>query len=192
MRRIEFTAGFAVYLLALFYLIPAKILMVFFLAAGLHELAHIAAICACRCRVEQLIFGAADVQILHGVLSSAEEALCAAAGPAVNLLCAGIFLRSMPEFALASLILGGFNLLPIRPLDGGRVLCALLQLHLPTERAESIACFIGYGCCGLIFAASLFAFYHLRLGLWPIVVAAALPIRLWMMEKAVAFPMNQG
>ena len=164
----------------------------FFLAAGLHELAHIIVIRACRCRVERLIFGAADVQILHGVLSSAEELLCAAAGPAVNLLCVGIFLRSAPEFALASLMLGGFNLLPILPLDGGRMLRAGLQMRLPLDCAERISAYVGYGCCVLMFAVALFGVFYLRLGIWPIVVAVMLPIRLRMMEKAVAFPRNRG
>ena len=40
--------------------------------------------------------------------------------------------------AAVSLTIGGFNLLPIPPLDGGRVLYGLLALHLDTDWAERL------------------------------------------------------
>jgi Zn-dependent protease len=56
---------------------------------------------------------------------------------------------------MANLLLGLFNLIPAYPMDGGRVLRALLALKLDYSRATSIAVRIGQG---LAFLAGLYGF----------------------------------
>ncbi len=111
-----------------------------------------------------------------------EEIAIAAAGPAVNLaivvllaplvllaLAAGLIQspgKALAEggwAALAATFLGAvcvsnlglllFNLLPVFPMDGGRVLRALLSLRMPRLRATEIAATVGLvlaGCLGLV------------------------------------------
>ena len=94
-----------------------------------------------------------------------EELLVALAGPAVNLVLAGLLFailslgreRSpLTEFSLVggdlltklmwvNLSLAGFNLLPAFPMDGGRVLRAVLAMRLDYVRATNIAAAIGQG-----------------------------------------------
>jgi Zn-dependent protease/CBS domain-containing protein len=89
-----------------------------------------------------------------------QELIIAAAGPAVNLIIAlCLFLTGgsfvYPPTAGSSLndvlltinvVLLLFNLLPAFPMDGGRVLRALLATRLSYARATQIAASIGQGC----------------------------------------------
>jgi len=97
------------------------------------------------------------------------ELLITAAGPAVNFVIAGIclvLLRGWPPhilrathptfhllgtlrfLLLANLTLGCFNLLPAYPMDGGRVLRALLAYRLNYLEATRWALVIGYFVAG--------------------------------------------
>ena len=78
-------------------------------------------------------------------LDTKGELLCALAGPVGSLLLA---LLPFPMLALCGLCQGLFNLLPIMPLDGGRVLGCILEMTLPQyrkkiERAMEILLMIG-------------------------------------------------
>lgn len=94
-----------------------------------------------------------------------QEVLMAGAGPAVNLvLAAGILaalgfagrslvppvtIRSGADFlgqlAWVNLVLAAFNLLPAFPMDGGRVLRAVLSTRLDRVRATRAAAVVGQG-----------------------------------------------
>lgn len=73
-------------------------------------------------------------------------------GPALDLFERGALAGGEAVFRyifIANLFLGLFNLLPIFPLDGGRVLRALLALRLPYVRATAIAAGIGQAAAWL-------------------------------------------
>jgi Zn-dependent protease len=94
-----------------------------------------------------------------------QELWIALAGPAVNFVIAGLLIVYLavigqartPEIATAvigrhfwalrvlsvNLILGLFNLIPAFPMDGGRVLRALLAMRMPFDRATAVAANIG-------------------------------------------------
>jgi len=105
-----------------------------------------------------------------------QELVVALAGPLVNVviaagLCAGLWLKGhWPPLASLSATSGSlverlivvngflvlFNLLPAFPMDGGRVLRALLALRMDHARATRIAASIGQGMAFLFGAAGLF------------------------------------
>lgn len=75
--------------------------------------------------------------------SRSTKFLVSIAGPLTNFLLA-IIIWFLPEFTLketmiyANLLVGVFNLLPIYPMDGGRMLEALLKKFYPGEQIENI------------------------------------------------------
>ena len=117
-------------LLAVFvWLSSPEVLGAVLLAALCHELGHYAALRRRGGWVRAVRISAlgAEMQV-EGRMSYGGELLAAAAGPAVNLLLAaalgllGRWWEPLYLLAGAQAVLGCFNLLPILPLDGGRML----------------------------------------------------------------------
>jgi Zn-dependent protease/CBS domain-containing protein len=104
-----------------------------------------------------------------------QEFWVAVAGPAVNVVIAAVLylllvaggtpvsLRALSmsggsflgRLLFGNLVLVGFNLIPAFPMDGGRVLRALLALRLPYTRATQIAATLGQGIALLFGLAGL-------------------------------------
>lgn len=109
-------------------------------AAVCHELGHLAAMLLFGIPVREI-----DITPLGAVIRTApaapnacRDAIVHLAGPAVNLLCAAWLLLpgctpAMQIFAISSLALALFNLLPIRSLDGGCAAAILLAFIAPTH-----------------------------------------------------------
>lgn len=107
------------------------------LAALLHEGGHIMIYYLLTGKLPLLRispFGMA-MEINRSAFTARELLLLAAAGPAMNFLAAGLTLLAMQLkaayvgycFAAVNLAMGGFNLLPVQPLDGGEILQNLLH-----------------------------------------------------------------
>lgn len=122
----------AAVLLAMFIAAASPVVLAALLLAALcHELGHYLALQCFGARVEAVCITAfgAEIRVAdRPALSYGRELLAVAAGPAVNILLAlllswgGQWQDKLYVFAGAQLILGAFNLLPVRPLDGGTMI----------------------------------------------------------------------
>ncbi|MBN1673575.1 MAG: site-2 protease family protein [Kiritimatiellae bacterium] len=141
-----------------------------FVFVALHELGHslVANRMGCHVREITLTFVGGVAQLEGIPTRPRDEILMAVAGPAVSLtLCAvfvtaGSYLPASRAFAtglpllpkngvqflgFVNLVLALFNLVPAFPMDGGRVLRALLARRLGRLRATKIAVNIGKIMC---------------------------------------------
>lgn len=122
----------------------------------LHELAHVTAARRLGVHVsdvELLPFGGVSRMGGEVVLNPSKEVYVAAAGPATNLLLAGLggVLRNYglwdddlgPFFLQCNLMVAAFNLLPALPLDGGRVFRAYLARRIGLRQATHRAAWWG-------------------------------------------------
>jgi len=135
-------------------LLPVKWFAGALLAAAIHELFHLAAIKILGGTIYQIKIGITGAVISMGTMSNAREMLCAAAGPAGSYLL--LFLSNMyPELAICGLIQGTFNMLPIYPSDGGRILKCVLS-YFNSSKAEAISVQIGAVLSLLLAMISIF------------------------------------
>ena len=133
-------------------------------AAALHELGHLAAARLLRVQLSGFTVGGfgACIMLADGLLAYRDEAVIAAAGPAVNLLCAGqvvLLCRVRPDdrllfFAVASLALALVNLLPLHGFDGGRLLTCLTAQLWGSTAASRISAAVGSICTILMWLAA--------------------------------------
>lgn len=176
MPQIEFSSGFLFFLALLAQFDGFGIFLPYLAAAALHELGHALVLYAFSGRVTRLRFGFGDIKMDITPLAGAPLFFCAMAGPCVNLFCGIAFARRFSSFAAISLLLGGYNLLPLCHLDGGLLLFLLLRRLFP-RRGGAAARKISGLFAAFLLLLSVYAALSLRLGVLPMVTAAFLALR---------------
>lgn len=142
-----------------------------FVIVFIHELGHAAAARGFGWRIRHirlLPFGGVMEVDEHGNVPAREELVVSLAGPLQHVWMI-VFAWLMKHFGVydpawwnyfieANLTIGFFNLLPIMPLDGGRVLQCLIGYGMPYRRAISICSY-----AGLVLSAMLVVLSALRI-----------------------------
>lgn len=141
----------------------------------LHEAGHLLAIRALGGKTRELRGQGQGFGLSVEGLSYQGELLAAAAGPAMSLVLAAFFAvfalwrgsKDLWFCAFANFALAGMNLLPVLPLDGGRILNAFLALHCTPDRARGISAAVSLCCLlpllGLAFWQFLSSGYNVSL-----------------------------
>lgn len=149
-------------------------------AAAAHEMGHCLALRMQGVRITGLrigVFGA-ELEADRRRLSYAGELAAVLAGPAANLLCALslAFLGGARQAVLigANLVLCAFNLLPVRPLDGGRALYLLASWAAGPAAGERLARWAGFGSALALAALLGYVMHRTGGSLWLLPAAAGL------------------
>ncbi|MDI9476800.1 MAG: M50 family metallopeptidase [Natronincolaceae bacterium] len=145
-------------------------LMVLIVVILIHELAH-----CCVCvyygigisEIEIFIFGGVAKFQKYIEENPKQEIIIALAGPVSNFILVVIMLLIMNEFNIganymiqlfltANAAIGLFNLIPILPLDGGRVARGIVGHYVGIKRATYIVIKLGYCICILLFVVGTY------------------------------------
>ena len=150
---VEINLSFILLLALVFFAfggMPGVILMLLvFGSVLLHELGHAVVARQLGVRVSgiELSFFGGAAKMIQLPRTATHELLIAAAGPAVSLVLGGLGLGlgALTHISLlawlswTNLIIAGFNLIPALPMDGGRILRALLTRKLDFVRATDVS-----------------------------------------------------
>ena len=165
------------------------------LAALLHECGHAIALWYFGVPIRSVRLTSLGAVLAVGETSYRTELICAAAGPAVNALLAIVAFRPFPAFGLCNLGLLGFNLLPLYPLDGGRMLRAALRQRLEPVSAERAECRIAVGSACAVMLASVLLGRFITHDLFPPLIASSVllrPIAAESPRRRTQFPLDKG
>ncbi len=178
LRKIEITPAFLAFLCAYYYFDPAKTFVPFLFSIVAHELGHLLALRLLGIKVHKLSLSATGAKIKTVPLPYRHEILVAMAGPLVNFALLFLFLHREPVTALVNFCLLCYNLLPFYPLDGGRILRALLHLLLDQKLALALERLICLICLLLLTGGACYLTCVLHAGLWPVLFCGLLIVRL--------------
>ncbi len=132
------------------------------LSVILHECGHLVVLLFCGGKPEKIVFHAFGVSINTNVykLSSDKMLLTAMGGPALSFLLAGLFYFVYPPLFSPNLCIGLVNLLPILPLDGGRILGNMLAKVLGRKGSRTVMRYLGMCFCTLAIPTGLLLFAY--------------------------------
>lgn len=146
-------------------------LLVLIVVILIHELAHCYACIYYGIGISEIkIFVFGGVAKFRGYVeeSPKQETIIALAGPLSNFISVAIILLVINEFDVgenyiaqllltANMAIGVFNLIPILPLDGGRVARGIIGHYLGIRKATYIVIRLGYCICILFFVIGTYA-----------------------------------
>ena len=173
--RIVMRPSFLLLLGLIFYLDDGSGSMLMMLAAAaIHEAGHVTACIAMGGRVEVLTLSAVGAELkldYPSVISYGRENIVLLSGAAANLVLGAVsYFLGLYQMAYISVGLGVFNLLPITPLDGGRILYNLICERFHINLAEQITAISSGIFIGVI--SGIGAIWAVKFANWlPIVIS---------------------
>jgi len=172
-RTIEFSSSFFIFLAVLLLVLPFPLALSFLAASIIHELGHTAAIISMKIPIHTVTLTYTGAQIVTAPMSPNQELLAACGGPLAG-ICLTFLFPFLPFVALFAAGQTVFNLLPVMPFDGGRIIRILAQKYLGAR--QPILCrFAEIVTYGLLM---LFALILAGIKLWLSVPVLLLTLRL--------------
>lgn len=157
-------------MLTMIFAIDEKgVALITMISVALHEIGHISALFLLGSRPDEIDFGIFGIRIRQNkyMLSDVGQIMVVAFGPLVNFVLFAVVLVAYLIFesqilliiSAVNIVVGGFNLMPIFPLDGGRILFVILSLFL---RKRTVMIIMRLICIVCIFALIILGVFIVR------------------------------
>lgn len=188
--RISISPGFCIFIAISLLLLDLRWVIGWLTASLVHELFHYITICIYKCPVSQIQIGCYGVIMNTHFPGKTAEILCALAGPMGSLAVIAAF-RLFPYAALCATMQLSFNLLPVYPMDGGRIIQLLLLCFFSTETSEKVMSIASIIIIAVVTFAGILLSIVLHMGMLPALVAAMLSLRIKKLAKGHGWGYNR-
>lgn len=168
-RTIIISSAFYVLLAVYFVLLPLQWVAAWLAASAVHELSHYAALRLCKVNVLSLRIDISGTKIQTEPMQPIHEAITAVAGP----LGGGfllLFSQYFPRVAICAFVQTVFNLLPIYPLDGGRVCRFVIGALFPEPSVSSICNWLEWIMLFMLLCFACVLSFQMHIGIFPLAV----------------------
>jgi len=159
LTRITVGSSFLLMLAVFYYFDTGGWIIPALTAVFVHELGHLAALIAADCPITRLDATWAGLSLTYesGRITPVCEAAAVAAGPIANLAAAGLLAATRyNKWAWTNLLLGCFNLLPVREMDGGRLLGIISQSLMSRRAAGAVCAAVDHTVICMLLTGSIF------------------------------------
>ena len=144
--RIRIDLKIFVFLILFYYTNQLRIYLIVMFFCFMHEIAHMILGIIFKMKLNKLEINPFGFSIsFNNESTKVKEVFVALAGPVMSIglaiLCQYIELRyiTIQESVYSNILIFLFNMLPIYPLDGGRIVKGLLQIKIGENKAEKIS-----------------------------------------------------
>jgi len=159
-------------------LIPLPWLAAWLGAALFHEVAHCVSLFLCGRQIRGIVIGLNGAKIQTGNLTETETLLCAMAGPLGGLLLV-LLADIYPRLAICAFAQSAFNLLPVYPLDGGRVLLGATRIIFPERTARYVCTLVKAASLAGVLSLGFLGTFGWNLGMMPLLFSVLLILKMW-------------
>lgn len=190
-RKIDIQPEFMIFVSLGLLVIPVPWLLSWLLAGLIHEVFHFMALRLCGYPVKNIKISVSGAKLETQMEPGLKMALCAIAGPISGfLLLAAVHI--IPRIAICGLLQSVWNLMPVFPLDGSRVIIGLLSMMYDEKTVKIICLYLERIVILLIWIIACYATFRMHLGLMPILLVFVLLIKKKLLANNKAWRYNIG
>lgn len=165
--KIQVSAGAILLCAALLLFLPLQWIGAALLAVLIHESCHAIAVYLLGGSIRRIFIGCRGMVMETLPMSGVRELICVIAGPVGSIMLIAVAPR-LPRTAICGFIHGIYNLIPLFPLDGGRVIRNVFYSFLSPPLAHKV--FLWSQRVVSVFILVATAILTLRLGVVPLVL----------------------
>ena len=175
--RVCIHPGYLLYFAACVLFLPIKIILAWMAATIIHELGHICCILLLKKEIYSVQFGVFGAQINTETLGIWQEMISAMAGP-LSAIFILPFIKKFPIVTMFCILQSIYNLIPVYPMDGGRVVVGVLVYFAGRKRAIKIYIIFIMILMLLFLAGIVYISIRYSLGLLPLILIVIMIIKI--------------